>query len=532
MSPAGDTSGGPDKDSGPDRADTPSRPKGAARSGRAESAETPETKPGAPKAAKTPAKAAAGSGSKAPGTSKPGSPPPGGSSGTNGGNGPGDNGPGDNGSGGKGAPPDKPQSGDSSSGGSGSVNWGRLALHGAAGAAGGLIVVLIFLLTDVPGGLQSRMNALQPRVESTGAAKGGPQQVAELRRRVEALAELSGSAPLVRQVSEIGGTVGRLQEIVEGLKEGAAGDTLAVAARREEMRADLKQLGEELIRLDTKIARVAGDVRRTEARLADRLASLEAVTPEDLPARLDRTAEKKTVESLLNRVARLERDEMTRDVRRAALAVALSNLTRAVQTSQPFVNELKAIEALEPGNELVSALEPYAGKGVPSLPTLTGRFGKVADDVVAAWRKAHGKGFFAGLWDSIKGLFRVRPVGEAEGGQAPAVVARAEQRLADGDLYLAVQEMAKLGEAENEAAAEWLGAAKSRLRLNDLSAELNREVLEEIAVAAAARKEREESFVQPAEEEQEAAPETGTDGAEQEDAPETENEADAAASER
>jgi hypothetical protein len=61
-------------------------------------------------------------------------------------------------------------------------------------------------------------------------------------------------------------------------------------------------------------------------------------------------------------------------------------------------------------------------------------------------------------------LVTIRPVGaDAEGDHAAARVARAEARLADGDLAGAVAELEGLEGAPAEAAAPWLEQARTRL---------------------------------------------------------------------
>jgi hypothetical protein len=61
-------------------------------------------------------------------------------------------------------------------------------------------------------------------------------------------------------------------------------------------------------------------------------------------------------------------------------------------------------------------------------------------------------------------LVTIRPVGaDAEGDHAAARVARAEARLADGDLAGAVAELERLEGAPAAAAAPWLEQARTRL---------------------------------------------------------------------
>lgn len=370
-----------------------------------------------------------------------------------------------------GAPEARPGDGDGGGGpaaGAARWKWKPLIPYALAGLLGGIIVAAILLLTGEADKVQGVIRGRQPDGQAERLAGEAAEQAAALRERVVAL-----SARL---------------------------DNIDAAASK---LADLEQFNKELVSLDTRLARLAGEAARIDSRLGARLETLEALTPNDLPQKLDQAADRQSVETLSERVARLERDELASDVRRAALALALANLTRAAQTSGPFANELSAIEALDPGNEQARALEPFAKSGLPSVPVLASRFDRVADEVVTAHRKAHGKGVLGRLWDNIRDLFRVRPVGEAEGTDAPAIVARAEQRLADGELALAVQELSKLGEPERAAAEKWLEDAGARLRLDRLVSAVNADVLREIAAAQAERK---------ALKEERAAPEAAKEG--------------------
>ena len=63
---------------------------------------------------------------------------------------------------------------------------------------------------------------------------------------------------------------------------------------------------------------------------------------------------------------------------------------------------------------------------------------------------------------NAKSLVEIRPIGEAAGDSAGAVVARVETRLASNDLAGALQEAAKLSAAAKARAADWLADASRR----------------------------------------------------------------------
>jgi hypothetical protein len=76
-------------------------------------------------------------------------------------------------------------------------------------------------------------------------------------------------------------------------------------------------------------------------------------------------------------------------------------------------------------------------------------------------------GFFDGVWrkvtDGLSEAVTVRPEGEAEGDGPLERLARAERRLAAGNLAEAVAELDGLSGAAREAAAAWLDKARARL---------------------------------------------------------------------
>lgn len=157
-------------------------------------------------------------------------------------------------------------------------------------------------------------------------------------------------------------------------------------------------------------------------------------------------------------------------------SLALRDLERALAGPGPFEIELQALGKLagiaadDPG---IAGLLKFATAGIPPRALLAARFSPVAAAVVRAGAGAD-QGGWAGLlrgWSSA--LLTIRPLGEPEGDDAPAIVARAETRLAQGDLEAAVREIAALQGAAAAVAAEWLAAARARLQAERELAGLN-----------------------------------------------------------
>ena len=71
-------------------------------------------------------------------------------------------------------------------------------------------------------------------------------------------------------------------------------------------------------------------------------------------------------------------------------------------------------------------------------------------------------------------LIAVRLVGEIRGEDAEALLARAEQRLAAGDIAAALDILAALPPAPAERLAPWTAAARARVELDAALADLAR----------------------------------------------------------
>ena len=154
-----------------------------------------------------------------------------------------------------------------------------------------------------------------------------------------------------------------------------------------------------------------------------------------------------------------------------ALVVAASQLREALRTSAPFAAELddlgEVARATGVGDpELlaaVSSLSSFAATGVPTVEELRRRFATVAGDVVAASAAPQQDGWAGVLWERALSVVRLRRTGEIPGEDSEARVARAEVRLAEGDLAAAVAEAEGLEGSAADAAAAWLTTARDRM---------------------------------------------------------------------
>lgn len=145
----------------------------------------------------------------------------------------------------------------------------------------------------------------------------------------------------------------------------------------------------------------------------------------------------------------------------AADVGALNALSSAVRSGAPFAQELKAAQTRlgERAAELAT-LAPFAAAGLPTVKQLEARFTELAPQLLRG-PEPNGN-FFERLVTNATRLVEVRPVGEPEGSTPGAIVARAETKLARGDLNGAIAEVESLPEPAKAAAAKWLEAARQR----------------------------------------------------------------------
>jgi hypothetical protein len=159
------------------------------------------------------------------------------------------------------------------------------------------------------------------------------------------------------------------------------------------------------------------------------------------------------------------------------MLLAVGQLRAALRGSGPFEAELDAVTALAGDDdaglaEARASLAAYAGAGVPTVAALRADFANVALDVVRAARAPGDSTWIDRTIDRLARLVTVRRVGDVAGDTAAATVARAEQRLAGGDLAAAVAEVQRLEGPAATAVAAWLAEARARLAAERVLAQI------------------------------------------------------------
>ncbi|MGE5548257.1 MAG: COG4223 family protein [Solirubrobacterales bacterium] len=189
-------------------------------------------------------------------------------------------------------------------------------------------------------------------------------------------------------------------------------------------------------------------------------------------ADLKRTAaDAAAVLRLADRVEKTEaemRDIKSRRTSAGALLLAVGQLREAVNAAMPFDAEWRAVRALAPQDaEVTAALDTIrarAAAGIPTRLVLAERFESLAPELVRAETLPETRSWWRDTLHRVSTLVTVRREDGNAAGQGPAAItARAQARLATGDLAGAVSQVEQLGGAPAEAAAAWLADAQARL---------------------------------------------------------------------
>ena len=272
---------------------------------------------------------------------------------------------------------------------------------------------------------------------------------------------------------------------------------------------DVKSLKERVTKLETnertmQAALAAGSIGTKLAADAPALVPGATALPADIAARLaaletksakadDLKAAKDTLDKLAatvgavdTRLTKLESSDLLELARRASLATAVANLTRAAQGSAPFKAEFDIVAAMIPGDPRLAEVAPLADTGLPTTGTLLAAFGNSAAAAIDAENAAKGTTWWDKLWSHFASLVSTRPIGEVQGFSTEARIARGEVRLKAGDLAAAVKELSGISGPARDALAGWLDEAKARVHLEAALADVNTRAIEALQAPAPA----------------------------------------------
>jgi hypothetical protein len=272
-----------------------------------------------------------------------------------------------------------------------------------------------------------------------------------------------------------------LVALLTGAIAGLAGAWMFASSGSTPVPADLSGVKNEISQLSSRIAQQEGKLSPVPdlAPLNERIGKLETYAGE---LRGELAELKKLAETLANaptaaeiaavnrRLAAIEerlvalatpKAETPRETPQPAEIVALGSLRDAIAAGAPFARELNAVRAIlkERAAEL-APFEKFAADGLPTVAALAKRFEPFASKI--ANPPPPDGGVVTRLWNNATRMIEIRPVGEPQGNEPGAVVARMETRLGRGDLAGALDEAKALSTQARELAKEWFETAERR----------------------------------------------------------------------
>lgn len=172
------------------------------------------------------------------------------------------------------------------------------------------------------------------------------------------------------------------------------------------------------------------------------------------------------VGNLKARIAELEQ-QGARSSEAAAAALALAAVADASQSSRPFSAEYQALRQAAPSLPEPTALTRLAETGAPSRSALAVSFELVAARASSRSRKPpKDAGLGARIAYAAGKVVTIRRVGDVEGEDPDALVARAELALQDGDVVAALALLDRLPSKGRATVAAWREGAERRAAID------------------------------------------------------------------
>jgi hypothetical protein len=154
------------------------------------------------------------------------------------------------------------------------------------------------------------------------------------------------------------------------------------------------------------------------------------------------------------------------------LALAASMLRDAAERGEPFIAELAVVKPLTREADTVAALEPFAASGVPNNAALGQQLIAIIQPMLHTAKTAPPTtpgGFWQKLRSNAQSLVRISPAdGKAtSGNERDAILERASQRAAQGNVAGARDELAKLSADARAPFQPWIARLDARSKALD-----------------------------------------------------------------
>jgi len=309
--------------------------------------------------------------------------------------------------------------------------------------------------------LSARLAALEARVRDS--------------RPAPAPVPLAAPAPAnTKALDELAGRVAKLEAAPAPSARPAAPDP-AVTNKLNSLEAAMKPLDEAVAANDKRDAELQTTLRDTTSRLD--------ATTKMVGNFIDEQKQKPTVDKseltrLDDRIAAIENATKSlaattaaagaadksadRSLRVAIVALALRD---TVERGSPYAPELAALKSLNSNAQALAPLEPFAASGVPTQATLARELAAAIPAMSGAAQTGPNPtegNFMQRLQARASQFVQVRPVGDASGDDAAAIVARIGAQAGRGDIAAAVGDISKLPPPARAPAQAFLAKVQAR----------------------------------------------------------------------
>ncbi|MCB1454583.1 MAG: phage tail protein [Rhizobiaceae bacterium] len=317
----------------------------------------------------------------------------------------------------------------------------------------------------------------QPPVTDNSAVERLEAELASLREEIAALQAApptGGEGELGGALAETNTRVENMAVLVEEMRAELGRLSDAVASGGGDDEAALATLSDRLSQIEQKVAELpvdGGNVQAVTEQVSGFASQLSAMQS-DLAGLSSATQEKfAALDASLTQLS--ERLEEQGNDPGVALAIAASALKAAIDRGQPFAAELETFARLAPDAPEIAALRELAATGVPTAAAIAAETDSAARAMIAADQPDNANaGLLDRLWSSAESLITVRPIGAVEGDDVPAVVARMEVSITNGDYAGAVAEYETLPDAAKAAGADFIAKVKARGAADQLVAKV------------------------------------------------------------
>ena len=259
---------------------------------------------------------------------------------------------------------------------------------------------------------------------------------------------------------------GRLSALEQKLQSLESKPTLPVVVDTKKLDSQIDDLKKALSALEARIAALAttNSARPSEAspELSQKILSLE----QNLASLIPRSQLQSELDKLRAEITTRVSSAGSND-KAASLLLAVDVLKGALDRGDPYMSELEAARALGLGSNEADKLALYAERGVATIRQMNEAFAaRISPILDSVSPKAEG--VVDQLLQTAGRLVRLRPVGDVEGQDPSAIIARMEAKLGRSDLAGALKESESLPEPAQRAAEPVTVALKQRIAVEQV----------------------------------------------------------------